>query len=263
MRIGPIGAKTHLLVDRAAARAQMNEVQRLLSNYLAAEQVGWLLRKFDVNCVLDVGANVGQYARSLRRAGYTGRIVSFEPVADLANRLRAEAADDPAWVVYQCALGDTECTAEINVAHGSEHAPGKMSSLLPSSEFGMGWSAKLRDMPTEQIIVRRLDSLYDEAVAGIDTPRVFLKMDTQGYDLRTFRGAGDHAEDLVGLQSEVSCIQIYERMPRLVEQLDAYEEAGFAPAGMFQVSRHLQSLRIIEFDLVMVRVDAVGYSQTR
>jgi FkbM family methyltransferase len=254
LRIGGPDARTHLVLNDRAARREMARVQKDLSHYLAQEQVAWLLRELAVNVVLDVGANVGQYARGLRRSGYRGRIVSFEPVSALAAELRKAAADDPDWLVYDCALGDEETTTEINVARGPSR-PALVSSLLPSSDFGKEWSEKLRDMDRETITVRRLDSVFDEAVSGVANPRVFLKMDTQGYDLRAFRGAGHVVDQLLGLQSEVSCVPIYEGMPHLTEQLAVYEAAGFAPAGMFQVSRHGRSMRIIEFDLMMVRAD--------
>ena len=99
--------------------------------------------------------------------------------------------------------------------------------------------------------------MLDDATKGIDEPRVFLKMDTQGYDLATVRGAGDRLGELLGLQSEVSCVPIYDGMPRMTEQLDAYEAAGFAISAMFPVSRHRPTLRVIEFDVVMVRPEAV------
>jgi FkbM family methyltransferase len=262
-RIGPPEARTHLVLDHRAARQEMAMVQRGLSRYLVEEQVAWLLRELDITCVLDVGANVGQYARSLRRCGYRGRIVSFEPVAALAQELEAAAADDPDWVVYDFALGDEETTMEINVAHGLGTLPATVSSLLPSSEFGKGWTPKLRDMGRETIRIRRLDSVFDEAVQGLSTPRVFLKLDTQGYDLKAFNGAGERVHDLLGMQSEVSCVPIYDGMPHMVEQMAAYEKAGFAPAGMFQVSRDRKTMRIIEFDVVMVRDGVTLAGQTQ
>ncbi|MGZ5410827.1 MAG: FkbM family methyltransferase [Aeromicrobium sp.] len=236
----------------------MQGVQKSLSGYLAQEQVAWILRDRQINCVLDVGANVGQFARSLRTSGYTGRIVSFEPVGHLAARLKTAAEDDPDWHVCDFALGDTPGELEINVAHGDGKHPGTMSSLLPPSEFGQMWSARLRELPTEVIAVRRLDSVFEDAVRGIRDPRVFLKMDTQGYDLKTFAGAGQYLDSVLGLQSEVSCLPIYDGMPHMLDQLAAYEAAGFSPAGIYPVSRHRTSLRVIEFDVVMVKDQISG-----
>jgi FkbM family methyltransferase len=251
-RVGPPKLHAHVVFDPATALQQMNGYQNTMAAHLGEQHLMWVFRELGINCVLDVGANEGQFATRLRSAGYTGRIVSFEPVSHLLAILRENAADDPDWIVNGWALGDEEGTAEINVV------PGKMSSLLPASEFGKQWSEQLRDTHTETIRIRRLDAVLDDAVKGIDEPRVFLKMDTQGYDLATVRGAGARLGEIVGLQSEVSCVPIYDGMPRLTEQLDTYESAGFAISAMFPVSRHRRTLRVIEFDVVMVRPEAVS-----
>lgn len=250
-RLGPAQTDAHLVYDRRAARRHMRHFQKALGGVLAEEQIAWVLRKLGINCVLDVGANKGQYAKKIRQNGYAGRIVSFEPLPHLAAPLRKAAEADPDWLVHECALGEENTSADINVVRGST-----MSSLLPPSDFGRDWSSKLCEERTENVRLRRLDSLLDEAVAGIDQPRVYLKMDTQGYDLQTFRGAGDRIDDILAMQSEVSCVPIYEGMPRLPEQLAEYESADFELAGMFPVSRHIKTLRVIEFDCVMVRADA-------
>jgi FkbM family methyltransferase len=250
-QIGPRRQRTHLLLDERAARANMGRHQLALGSHLASEHIAWMLRELNINCVLDVGANVGQYGRRLRRAGYTGRIVSFEPVAHLAAELRRVAQDDPDWRVVDCALGDADTETEINVV------PGSMSSLLPASDFGRRWSTRLRDMRPETIRVRRLDGMYDQAVAGLESPRVYLKMDTQGYDLQTFEGAGARIADVRGMQSEVACVPIYDGMPRLPEQISVYEDAGFEITGMFPVTRDPETLRVIEFDTVMARPEAM------
>ena len=82
-----------------------------LEDYLS----GVLLPFLAVDCVFDVGAHVGEYATSLRRAGYSGDIVSFEPVSGSFRELKERAAPDPRWHVHQTALGDTDEIREINV----------------------------------------------------------------------------------------------------------------------------------------------------
>lgn len=252
LRMGPERLRTHLLVDRRAARASMRVHQRNLGHYLATEHIAWMLRELRINCVFDVGGNVGQYGQSLRASGYRGRIVSFEPLPHLAAQLRAAAADDPDWHVREYGLGEEETTGEMTVVEGR----GSTSSLLPVSEFGKSWSPRLAGVGHETVRIRTLEAVYDEAVAGLDSPRPYLKMDTQGYDLPAFRGAGKRIDDFLGMQSELAYLPLYEGMARMPEQLAAYESQGFEITGMFPVSRDRKSLRVIEFDVVMVRPDA-------
>jgi FkbM family methyltransferase len=245
-QLGPDGRGPTVLFDPAYARQRPGVFERSLSDFVARRHITWLLRELRVNIVLDVGANVGQYADKLRRSGYTGRIVSFEPVAELSAALREKASADDRWHVHGCALGEEEGEAEINVV------PGTMSSLLDASAFGKDWSDRLRESHTEKVRVRRLQDVLDEASAGVEDPRVYLKMDTQGFALQTFRGAGERVTELVGMQSEVSCVPIYDGMPRMAEQIGVYERAGFEITGMFSVSRDKPTLRVIEFDVVMI-----------
>lgn len=245
-RLGKPALRASLVYDEEVARTRHSRFERVISDFLCEQHVAWLLRELDVNVVLDVGANKGQYAQALRANGYRGRIVSFEPLATFVAQLRAAAADDPDWFIVDAALGDESGTAEINVVDGA------MSSMLPSSEFGKEWSPKLRETSTETIRIERLQDLYAEAVAGLDDPRPYLKLDTQGFDLEAFRGAGDLVTSMRGMQSEVSMVPIYDGMPRFAEQLATYERAGFETTGLFQVSRDKRSMRVIEFDLLMI-----------
>lgn len=245
-QLGPDGRGPTVVFDPAYARQRPGAFERGLTDFTARRHISWLLRELRVNVVLDVGANVGQYAEKVRRSGYTGRLVSFEPVEELCAALRDKASGDDDWHVHRCALGEEDGEAEINVV------PGTMSSLLDASAFGKDWSDRLRESHTETVRVRRLQDVLDEATAGVEDPRVYLKMDTQGFDLQTFRGAGERVTELVGMQSEVSCVPIYDGMPRMAEQLAVYEGAGFEITGMFSVSRDKPTLRVIEFDVVMI-----------
>ncbi|QCW52187.1 FkbM family methyltransferase [Nocardioides dongxiaopingii] len=245
-QLGPPEVEASIVYQPRSARTRQGRFERAVADFLGREHSAWLLRAVGANVVLDVGGNKGQYAKSLRRNGYTGRIVSFEPVAHLVERLRELSADDPDWRIVDCALGDEDGTAEINMT------PGPLSSLLPASEFGRDWAENLSRTTVEEIRIRRLADLWDDVMAGLDDPRPFLKMDTQGYDLETFRGAGDKVQQLLGLQSEVAMVPIYDGMPRLAEMLDIYEAAGFQTTGMFPVNRDRTTLRAIEFDLMMV-----------
>lgn len=222
-------------------------LQQRLGHYLAEQQVDWMLRKLRINCVIDAGANAGQFAERVRAGGYTGRIASFEPLPAFVAELRTKAKADPDWQIHPYAVGEEDGEATINVV------PGTMSSILPISDFGKGWHERLREEPTaETIQVRRLDSFFDQVTAGIEEPRIFLKLDTQGFDLAAFRGVGDRIGEVLAMMSELAAVPIYDGMPTMTEQLAEYEAAGFDLAAMFPVSLDRPSMRVVEFDAVLV-----------
>ena len=252
-QIGPRRLRAHVVIDQRSIRKRLHSYQLRMLRYLGEEHVAGLLHRLDVNVVLDVGANRGQFAKRLRRDGYTGRIVSFEPIPHIADQLEKAAAEDPDWQVVRCALGDRDQQVEMNVGVGE----GRYSSLLPASRFGRTWSSRIDAHDPVSVSVRRLDGLFEESVAGVADPRVYLKLDTQGYDLQAFAGAGELVTRFVGMQSEMSLVPLYDGMPHLTEQLTTYEAAGFQVTGMFPVIIDRPTMRVIEFDTVMVRTGAL------
>src|SRR5262245_4425212 len=91
------------------------QVQRFPAPNSYDRHIRALVSSLDVNCVIDVGAHTGEFYRFMRRVGYSGRIVSFEPVPDSFARLRREAAEDPNWRGYDLALGAERGLKPINV----------------------------------------------------------------------------------------------------------------------------------------------------
>lgn len=199
-----------------------------------------------IDLVLDVGANVGQFAQMLR-SFYTGTILSFEPVVSVFENLQKAASSDPDWHVYNCALGSREGEQSINVSESTV-----FSSLLSSNEYcSQHFGAHAVGTRAESVSVRRADALLEEISPKIQGARVFLKMDTQGYDTAVFEGLGTALAHVVLLQSEVSLIPIYTGMPHWTESIATYEKNGFGVVGMFPVSR--DSSRVVEYDCLLVK----------
>ena len=220
---------------------------------LLHEHLARLFERYAVDCVIDVGANAGQYATELRRSGYRGRLLSFEPVAHLCARLREAAARDTKWTVHPIALGRQSGVAELNVTRHDVFTSFREPLPFAAARFGEGTQVAHR----ERVAVRRLDDVLDELLGDGPPPRCFLKMDTQGYDLEVFAGLGRWVGHVVGLQSEVAVIALYSGMPRMAEAIACYEAAGFELTGLFPVSHDEPSGRVIEFDCVLVRAAAL------
>jgi FkbM family methyltransferase len=205
-----------------------------------------LLEALDVDGVLDVGANVGQYASQLREIGYRGPIVSFEPVEAAYRELARCAAADGRWSARHCALG---AVTETRVIHVSRNL--QSSSLLPmlaSHVSAVADSAVERD---ETISVRRLDEMIDEVAP--DSRRVFLKMDTQGYERAVVEGAAGCLGRIVAMQAEVSLVPLYAGESGLCEFISFAEQRGFELAGIEPGFADAASGRMLQVDCMFVR----------
>ena len=53
------------------------------------------LTAHDINLVLDVGANIGEFVQKIRRLGYRGLVVSFEPNPEAFAQLTRRWGSDP------------------------------------------------------------------------------------------------------------------------------------------------------------------------
>ena len=208
-----------------------------------------LFRRTGINVVIDVGAHTGEYASEIREIGYQGRIVSFEPVRASHDTLVARAKQQRDWIIQHCALGAEEGEQEINIYRGTV-----FNSFLPSSSVGAErFGAQVELETKERVRVRRLDRVFDECVAGIVAPRVFLKMDTQGWDLKVLEGARGVLDRIVGMQSELAVRHCYTGMTTYTAALEQYAALGFEVTGMFAVAREADGLRVMEFDCVLLR----------
>ncbi|MCR6029855.1 FkbM family methyltransferase [Nocardioides sp. zg-579] len=224
--------------------------QRALSEQARDAHLRWLIEDLAIDLVLDVGANSGQFATSLRTQGYAGALASFEPAAGPRERLVAAAAGDDRWRVHPWALGEQEGTAVLHAVDEQS----ELGSLRPSSAFGRAWKDVMARTREEEVQVRRLDAVWCEVAGGAE--RALLKLDTQGFDLPAFRGAGALVEaggPVVAVLSEVAVVPIYEGVPLMEEHLAAYTEKGWALAGLYPVSFDPPTLRVIELDAVLVR----------
>ena len=199
-----------------------------------------------VDLVLDVGANVGQYASQLREIGYAGKIVSFEPVTKSYKQLKEACAGDPQWIARNSALGDASRKQEIKVSQNLES-----SSLLPMLSTHLEAVPESAVVAVEQIVVERLDEIIDE-VAGA-ARRIFLKMDTQGYERMVVEGAVGCLDRIVALQAEVSLVPLYEGEAALCDFTSYLSKLGYSLAAIEPGYADARSGRMYQVDCVFFR----------
>lgn len=207
-----------------------------------------LLEHKKINCVLDVGAHYGEFGSLLRKIGFTGQILSFEPTPASFQVVRSRAATDKRWQVINHALGAHDGTVKIHT-YNSDF----FNSLLPPSGNSDCFQDRLQERGTETIEVRRLDSIFSELIDIDAEPRIFLKMDTQGYDVQVFDGSRASLPYIHGLQSELSGVNLYAGQHTMEYALSEYGNEGFHPIGFFPLHREFDRLTVIEWDCILMR----------
>jgi FkbM family methyltransferase len=209
------------------------------------------LRHYAVDCVFDVGANYGQYAQMLRRAGrYKGWIVSFEPNPTAAAALRAMAARDPKWIIEEVAVGSRDGVETFNIMKSSQ-----FSSLSAPRHDEVEIFRELNTVvDSVSVKTEALDSAFARLRQRLGFCRPFLKLDTQGYDTAIVAHAGAALTEFVGLQSELAVKKLYLDSQDFRDALTLYEARGFTLSALVPNNAgHFP--RLVEIDCIMVRTD--------
>jgi FkbM family methyltransferase len=203
-----------------------------------------LLSAHGIDCVLDIGANTGQYARAIRSNGYDGAIMSFEPLSRVRAELMQHAAGDRNWqIAEQCAVGGAQGEVEINISGESD-----MSSILPLDTTAQEKLESTRTTARETVPVTTLAAILNTHARHTD--KVFVKSDTQGYEDQVLDGIGDSWDRITGLQLELSMQPIYAGQPDHLPLLNRLADHGFRPHLIIPGywSRHYG--RMLEYDAV-------------
>jgi FkbM family methyltransferase len=188
-----------------------------------------LLEYHRVNCVVDVGANDGGFATSIRGLGYSGRIISFEPLLKPFESLRRKASADGNWDAVRSAVGDENTEVTINTSGNAAES----SCVLPMLKTHSDVAPNSRYVGTETATQQRLDAMLPHLGIGPDS-RTFLKVDVQGYEPAVLDGASALLADgaIVGLQLELSFVPLYGGAMTYREALDRAERLGMTLMGL-------------------------------
>jgi FkbM family methyltransferase len=230
---------------RWALRRRGWDLHRYLPVLSADAQMQALLKRLGTAMVLDVGANIGQYAAHLRQLGYAGRIVSFEPQAEAHAALTAAAAGDPLWDIGpRVALGAEPGTAMLNIAGNSTS-----SSLLPMLDRHSDAAPSSMQVGREAVAVERLDHV---AKPWRDLGPLHLKIDTQGFEQQVIAGAPETIAAAASVQLEVSLVPLYEGSQPPHALLADMAGLGFVPAAVWPGFADAKG-QILQIEIIFTR----------
>ena len=207
-------------------------VERYFGNKLGLGQIHEVFKRQGINMLLDVGANTGQYAMSMFKLGYKGTIISFEPLKDAYDILKANQAKYSNWRVYQrAAIGDYCGETMINISENS-----CSSSILPISETHSKVVPAAKYVGKLETPIFTLDFILSDIVASTD--KICLKIDTQGFEDKVLSGAVESLKNITLIQLELSIIQLYDGSKTIEWMLPYLKELGFEGSIYLGLARH-------------------------
>jgi len=234
----------HDLLRRAGIR-----VQRLSAATDYSTRRRCLLRSLAVDAVIDVGANVGQYALETRRSGYGGQLISVEPLEDAFQVLAARAAMDGHWVAVNLALADAPGKRLFHIAGNSVS-----SSLLQMNERHIQAAPSSKTLGTCEVTTTTLDRLLED----LDERgrRLWVKMDAQGAEAMILRGCELTLPRTVAFELEMSLVELYSGETPFLPMIQEMATRGYCLATLENGFTDSASGRTLQVDGIFVRADA-------
>jgi FkbM family methyltransferase len=209
-----------------------------------------LLAYHNIDLVFDVGANIGQYAKLLRELGYSGRIVSFEPLSSAYSQLKAVSKKEPLWeIAPQTAIGNQEGEITINIA-GNSYS----SSALPMLDAHLESAPESAYSGSETVKLSRLDTIAKDYIKS-ETKSIFLKIDVQGLEKQVLEGATAILPLVKGIKLELSLVPLYEGQVLFKEMIDIIEKLGYELYGIEPGFTAEKTGRMLQMDGIFFKPD--------
>ncbi len=199
-----------------------------------------------IDLVVDVGAHAGEYAGSLRHEGYKGAILSFEPQAQMFERLSHAAAGDPGWECRRMALGAGPGTTTLHIA-GND---GFSSSLLPMTEAHHRGEPSSAYVAAEEVEVTTLDAAVASSSAA---QRLCLKIDVQGHEAAALAGATATLARCRIVELELGLVELYEGQALFADLVRRLEQHGLVMADVEPAFNDGTTGQLLQVDALFIR----------
>ncbi|MCP9773851.1 FkbM family methyltransferase [Synechococcus sp. Tobar12-5m-g] len=202
-----------------------------------------LLRALDVDGIIDVGANRGQFTLACQIAMRQLPILAFEPIPKEADTFDAIHGRKNNILLVRCALGEIQSESIMHLSHSLDS-----SSLLPIGNRQTELHPQTAEEGTMTVPVQTLD---DSLPLMADRREQLLKLDVQGYELNVLKGASKTLTLCKYVYAECSEVALYEGQALRPEVSGFLRTFGFLESGSF--NHQFQRSELVQADYLYSR----------
>ncbi len=206
-----------------------------------------MLNKFNIKTIFDIGANEGNYGLYLRDIGFKGNIISFEPLSSAYIKLIKTSKKDINWqVAPRMAIGNEDGVTNINISENSES-----SSILNILDSHVTADNNSMFIGREEVTIHKFDTIFHEL--NTNQLNYFLKIDTQGFEDRVLDGASEILKNIIGIQVELSFVQLYSGQILYNEMVDKLNKLGYNLWAYYPVFINSETGKLLQVDAIFFR----------
>jgi FkbM family methyltransferase len=201
----------------------------------------------DLETIIDVGANKGQFAVAIKKVYSGAQIYSFEPIEFEFQKLKKNLNGFKKVKIFNIALGSTISNEEFNLNEYSLSS--SFLKITKEHTFDKPITSQTKQIEIE---VSTLDYFVTNGLISI-VGQTLLKLDVQGYERQVLEGAGKVLKEIDFIVLECSFLPLYESELLFQEMHDVLKGYGFslkAPLSFWQ----RKDLKIIQTDILYERI---------
>jgi FkbM family methyltransferase len=229
------------------ARKFRREIYRLSRNPYSIKALQRELAVANIDCAIDIGANVGQFALDLRHSGFHGQIFSFEPILEIFRSLEKNSKSDPNWKVINLGISNIEGSQEIHVSGNDALS----SSFLKINENHV---SSFANSDTKRMELVKTDTLLNVLKEfGISPENTLLKLDVQGLELSILKSLDSLVSIFPIIYLELSLSPLYEEEADFIEILDYLKARGHRVVDIFRGEVH-RNRRLAQIDAITLSI---------
>nr|WP_290224460.1 FkbM family methyltransferase [Trichocoleus desertorum] len=203
------------------------------------------LRNMEIETILDVGANTGQFAKFMHELFPRATLYSFEPLQDCYEELLDQFKDVPEFQAFNVALGDETGTVEM---HRSEYSPS--SSLLCMNELHKTSFPYSKQESLQKVDIVCLDDMANRL--KLRKP-MLVKLDVQGYEDKVISGGKNVINQADIVITELSVEQLYDGQPLFDDIYKTMASMGFQYRGNYDQLCSPDDGRVLQVDGIFSR----------